>query len=75
MEDLVELDVDGSLSVTYQILSDGRLDQDAKRDLALVNAAAAIFLGGLTADLKEGVELAKRSVESGAAYQKLLALV
>jgi anthranilate phosphoribosyltransferase len=43
--------------------------------MALVNAAAAIFLGGLTADLKEGVELAKRSVESGAAYQKLLALV
>jgi anthranilate phosphoribosyltransferase len=75
MEDLVELDVDGSVSVTYQILSGGRLDQDAKRDMALVNAAAAIFLGGLTADLKKGIELAKRSVESGAAYQKLLALV
>ncbi len=75
IEDLLELDVDGSVCVTYRILSGGRLDQDAKRDLALVNAAATIFLGGLTTDLKEGIELAKHSVESGAAYQKLLALV
>jgi anthranilate phosphoribosyltransferase/anthranilate synthase/phosphoribosyltransferase len=75
IEDLLELDVDGCISVTYQILSGGKLDQDAKRDIALVNASAAIFLGGLAANLKEGVELAKRSVESGATYRKLLALV
>jgi anthranilate phosphoribosyltransferase len=75
IEDLLELDADGGVSVTYRILSGRRLDQDAKRDLAFVNAAAAIFLGGLTDDLKEGVEVAKRCVESGAAYQKLLALV
>ena len=75
IEDLLEFDADGCISVTYQILSGGKLDQDAKRDLALVNAAAAIFLGGLAANLKEGVELAKCSVESGATYRKLLALV
>jgi anthranilate phosphoribosyltransferase len=73
IKDLLEFDADGSVSVTYRILS-GDGPQDAKRDMALVNAAAALFLGGLTNDLKEGVELARRSVESGAAYQKLLAL-
>ena len=75
IEDLLELDIDGSVSVTYRIISGDRRCQDAKRDLAFVNTAAAIFLGGLTADLKEGVELAKSCVESGAAYRKLLALV
>ena len=75
IEDLLEFDVDGSISVTYQILSGRKLGQDTKRDMALVNAAAAIFLGGLATDLKEGVELAKRSVESGATYRKLVALV
>jgi len=75
IEDLLELDVDGSVSVTYRILSGGRFAQDAKRDLALVNGAAAIFLGGLSTDLKESVELARSCVDSGAAYRKLLALV
>ncbi len=75
IEDLLEYDVGGSISVTYQILSGRKIGQDTKRDMALVNAAAAIFLGGLATDLKEGVELAKRSVESGATYRKLVALV
>ena len=75
IEDLLEFDVDGCISATYQILSGRKLGQDTKRDMAMVNAAAAILLGGLAADLKEGVELAKRSVESGASYRKLLALV
>jgi anthranilate phosphoribosyltransferase len=74
IEDLLEFDANGSVSVTYRILLGGGPQQDAKRDMALVNAAAALFLGGLTNDLKDGVELARRSVESGAAYQKLLAL-
>lgn len=75
LDDLLERDVNENVSVTFRILSEGRSDQDAKRDMALVNAAATIVLGELASNVKEGVELAKRSVESGAAYQKLVALI
>ena len=46
-----------------------------KRDIVLVNAAAALLVGGKARDLKEGVSLAARSIDSGAAQQKLAALV
>lgn len=75
LEDLVESDADGSVSTIYRILSGYEFHQRAKLDLALANAAATIVLGGITADLKEGVEIARRCIESGAAYQKLLDLV
>src|SRR4051794_39533008 len=37
-----------------------------RRDLALLNAAAAIYVGGLAADLEEGVAKAAAAVDSGA---------
>jgi anthranilate phosphoribosyltransferase len=46
-----------------------------KRDIVLMNAAAALVAGGRARDLKEGVELAARSVDSGAARGKLDGLV
>jgi anthranilate phosphoribosyltransferase len=45
------------------------------RDIVLLNAAAAIVAGGRAADLREGVALAARAIDSGAARQKLAALV
>ena len=45
------------------------------RDVALVNAGAAIHVSGATATLAEGVETARRSVASGAAKATLAALV
>ncbi len=47
----------------------------ARRDIALMNAAAALVAGGRARDLKEGVGLAARSVDGGAARAKLQALV
>ncbi len=44
---------------------------DAARDLVLLNAAAAIFVGGKAENLENAVELAKESLESGNALQKL----
>jgi anthranilate phosphoribosyltransferase len=38
-----------------------------KRDIVLLNAAAAIYVGGLAADLTEGVVKAAESIDSGAA--------
>lgn len=41
------------------------------RDAALINAGAAIYISGIAADIKQGIELAKRSIDSGAALKKL----
>jgi len=46
-----------------------------KRDLTLLNAAAAIYVGGLAADLSEGVERAAAAIDSGAANDVLGRLV
>src|SRR5438034_2916414 len=55
----------------------GLLDAEAgpKRDIVLMNASAALVAGGRARDLKEGVEAAARSVDGGAARQKLERLV
>ena len=46
-----------------------------KRDLTLLNAAAAIYVGGLVPDLEQGVAKAAESVDSGAAAGVLDQLV
>ncbi|MDD4601815.1 Anthranilate phosphoribosyltransferase [bioreactor metagenome] len=46
----------------------------AKRDIVLINAAAALVVGGLAEDMKEGILLAAKSIDSGAALAKLQAL-
>jgi anthranilate phosphoribosyltransferase len=47
----------------------------AARDVVLLNAAAALVVAGRAADLREGLELARRSVDSGAALARLHELV
>jgi anthranilate phosphoribosyltransferase len=46
-----------------------------RRDIVVINAAAAIFVAGRAANLREGAELAAASIDSGAAGEKLEALV
>ena len=50
-------------------------DPGPKRDLVLLNAAAAIYLGGLAPDLERGVARAAEAVDSGAAADVLERLV
>lgn len=50
-------------------------EQGPRREITLLNAAAAIAAGGLVNDLEDGVDLAKQSIDSGAALAKLDALV
>jgi anthranilate phosphoribosyltransferase len=45
-----------------------------RRDAVLLNAAGAIAAAGHAADLREGLELARRAVDSGAASERLEAL-
>jgi anthranilate phosphoribosyltransferase len=42
-----------------------------ERALAVMNAAAAIYVGGRAESLREGVERAEESIDSGAAAAKL----
>jgi anthranilate phosphoribosyltransferase len=46
-----------------------------ERDLVLLNAAAALWVADAAADLKEGLVRARESVDSGAARERLAALV
>lgn len=46
-----------------------------KRDATVFNAAAALVVSGVASDLREGVKLASESLDSGAAGQRLEALV
>ncbi len=45
-----------------------------KRDIVILNAAAAIVAADAAADIKEGIELAAQSIDSRAALKKLEAL-
>jgi anthranilate phosphoribosyltransferase len=49
-------------------------EQGAKRDAILLNASGAIAAGGHAADLREGLEVARSAVDSGAAAERLEAL-
>lgn len=49
-------------------------EEGACTDMAMLNAAAAILVAGAARDMKEGLEMARYSVESGRAAKKLRAL-
>ncbi len=50
-------------------------EQGAYRDIVLMNAGAALMVAGAARDIKDGVALAARSLECGAAKAKLQALI
>ncbi|WP_294925673.1 anthranilate phosphoribosyltransferase [uncultured Paracoccus sp.] len=50
-------------------------EKGAYRDAVLLNSAAALLIAGRATDLREGVEIARQSIDSGAAKAKLAALV
>jgi anthranilate phosphoribosyltransferase len=45
------------------------------RDVALLNAGAALVVAGRAGDLKEGVALGTRSIDEGAAAERLQRLI
>ncbi|MBT8455920.1 MAG: anthranilate phosphoribosyltransferase [Rhodobacteraceae bacterium] len=49
-------------------------EKTAYRDAVLLNAAAALVIAGKAATLKDGVDLARESIDSGAAKGKVTAL-
>lgn len=59
--------------ITRDILS-GK-EKGAKREIVLLNAGATLYVGGVAQTIGEGVELAEKAIDSGAAYEKLERLV
>jgi anthranilate phosphoribosyltransferase len=51
------------------------VEKDPKRDIALLNAAAGIVVGGKAEDLEEGLIAAEDSLDNGAAAKKLEDLI
>ena len=50
-------------------------EKGPKRDVVLLNTSAALIAAGKAEDLTKGIDLAKNSIDSGAASEKLEALV
>ena len=64
-----------SAETLFKILNGNCAADDPKRDVVLVNAAAGTIVGGKAGNFGCGMDLSRKSLESGAAYEKLKALV
>jgi anthranilate phosphoribosyltransferase len=59
--------------ITRAILSG--TDRGPRRDVVVLNAGAALLIGGTAESLREGMALAEESIDSGAATERLEALI
>jgi anthranilate phosphoribosyltransferase len=50
-------------------------ERGAARDIVLLNAGAAVYIGGKARDLQDGIVRATASIDTGAALEKLHALI
>jgi len=70
--DIVGGDPTENAIITKNILNG---EKGPKRDVVLINAAAALIAASRTETMEEGISLAETSVDSGAALSKLEALI
>jgi anthranilate phosphoribosyltransferase len=66
---------DESAEVLFKILNGYCAADDPKSEIVLANAAAGIIVGGKANDFCYGMELSRKSIDSGAAYKKLRTLI
>ena len=66
-------DTDANAKIVREVLSGERKDE--ARTLVVMNAAAALMLGGAADDLHDGARLASDAIDSGAAASKLTMLI
>ena len=72
LEEIAGGDAAENAAIVRKILAG---EKTPRRDVVLMNAAAALVAAGKAEHLKEGASLAAKSIDSGAAAQKLAALV
>jgi anthranilate phosphoribosyltransferase len=66
-------DAEANAEIVSAVLSGDRRDE--ARALVVMNAAAALFLGGAAVDLREGAKVAAGAIDSGEARRKLELLI
>ncbi|MDD2389978.1 MAG: anthranilate phosphoribosyltransferase [Desulfobacterales bacterium] len=71
-EDLAGGDPETNADITRRILNG---EKGPKRDIVLINASAALVAAGKAENLTDGIRLAEVSIDSGAASEKLIALI
>ena len=74
-EDIKGGTAEENAEVSFKILRGNGNADDLKKDIVLVNAAAGVIVGGRAEDFNEGIELARESIDSGEAYNRLKMLV
>ena len=72
LSDIVGGDTTENAAITRTILEG---EKGPKTDMVILNAAAALTAAGLSADIKEGVSLARHTLDSGKAVEKLDKLI
>jgi anthranilate phosphoribosyltransferase len=72
-EDILGGDAKLNATITKDIL-EGR-SSGAKRDVVLLNAAAALMVDGKARDIQDGIEIARDSIDSGSAKESLAKII
>jgi anthranilate phosphoribosyltransferase len=72
MNDLAGGSPADNAEITSSILNG---EKSPKRNIVLLNAGAALVVAGKAADLKEGIHMAEKTIDSGAAADKLQQLI
>jgi anthranilate phosphoribosyltransferase len=75
IEDIKGTTPDESAEIVFKILNGYCAVDDPKTEVVLVNSAAGIVVGGKAENFSYGMTVARKSIESGAAYKKLKALI
>jgi anthranilate phosphoribosyltransferase len=65
-------DKEGNAALMIKLLKG---EDGPRRDVVLMNSAAAVIVGGKASDFKEGVEVAREAIDSGKAHEKLRKLI
>lgn len=66
-------DAETNAQIIRSVLTGER--RDAARSLVIINAASALYVGGIASDMKEAAKIAAESIDSGAAKEKLEKLI
>jgi len=74
-EEILGSGVEENAECIFKILTGHPEVNERCRELILVNSAVGIVVGGRAEGIREGMELADESLESGAAYRKLKSMV
>ena len=72
LEEIVGGTAEENARITMDIL--GGKERGPRRGIVLMNAGCALYTAGAASSIGEGIEMAKQSIDSGAALEKLNAL-